>query len=146
MTGCHCGPKSDSSLVLSTLRPGNEHSLWDGNGPVWDDRTFNVHPGGGDGPWDGALGIGQRLDNTRTQPQLSRVGSHHALSCVIVDWLSHQLPGSLRTPILVSVRPRPHFLSVRVCQQVTAPSAPQQRWPLSPYCHVILYLAFQSGQ
>ena len=69
MCVCPCAKR----LHNTNSRPGDEHSLRDGDGPVRDDRTADVYPGGGDGSRHGPSGAGKRPHNTGTQPQLTRV-------------------------------------------------------------------------
>ena len=54
-------------------RAGDQHPGRHGNGPVWDDRLADVHPGGRDGPRHGPPGTGLRPHHARPQPQLTWV-------------------------------------------------------------------------
>lgn len=64
----YCNRPFSGSLIsaLYRCRPGDEHSLWDGNGPVWHDWPADVYPGSRDGSRDGASGSGKRPHDTGT--------------------------------------------------------------------------------
>lgn len=87
--------RSNCSTVISVVRysglfrcrPGDEHSFWDGNGPVRHDWPADVYPGSRDGSRDGSFGSGERPHDTGTQPELSRVRETFTLSFLIWGFL-----------------------------------------------------------
>lgn len=63
----------EPSVTLLLYRQGDEHSFWNGDGSVWNDRAASLHPSSWNRPWNGSSGVRKRPDHTGTQPQFSRV-------------------------------------------------------------------------